>query len=179
MLCDQSTELVSLLLHDVLQFQHHGAREELVQGPATEPVQFVGTGGEGGVFHAKGIVVSRVLCVLRPDIVYRLVVLGVAQGDFVGGDAHDRAVYLVEGLDLLVKAAAIFEAIVGLVEEGERSELGAWDMREGVEEETVDDDVGDEGGDDRHGVDQCPGDARRPLPLVALEPPKPQPHHDD
>lgn len=132
-------------------------------------MQLVGTGGKGGIFHAKGIVVPWVLCVLRSDIVYRLVVLGVAQGDFVGGDAHDRAVFLVQEPDLLVEATAVFEAVVGLVEEGESCKLGAWDVRERVEAEAVDDDAGDVGGDEHCSVDHCLEEAR-----VALEP-----QHDD
>ena len=111
-------------------------------------MQLVGTGGEGGIFHAKGIVVSWVLFVFRPDIVYRLVVFGVAQGDFVGGDAHDRAVLLVQESDLLVEATAIFEAVVGLVEESESGELRAWNLRKRVKGETIDDDVSDVGGEE-------------------------------
>lgn len=70
--------------------------------------------------------------------------------------------------DLLVEATTIFEAIVSLVEEGESCELGAWDLREGVEEEAVDDDVSDEGSDEPCGVDPC---------LRAES--KLQPHHGD
>ena len=127
-------------------------------------MQLVGTGGERGIFHAKGIIVSRVLCVLRPDIVYRLVVLRIAQGYLIRGDAHDRAVLLMQEADLPVEATAIFEAVVGLIEESESCELGAWDLREGVEEETVGDGVGDEGGDEHRSVDHRCGEAR-----VALE----------
>jgi len=127
-------------------------------------VQLVGAGGEGGIFHAEAVVESWVLCVSRPDMVYRLVVLGVAQRDFVGGDAHDGTVFLVQEADLLVEATAISEAVVSLVEEGESCELGTWDLREGVEEEAVDDDVSDEGGDEPRSVDPCLGAAR-----VALE----------
>jgi hypothetical protein len=121
-------------------------------------VHIIGTGREGGILETEGVVISGVLGVLGAHMVYRIDVFWITQMDFVGCDSNDGAcishinisivlpdsrsavslaIFLMQFANLCIESASIHEAEIGLVEEGQGRELGAWDTGKRVKEEPI------------------------------------------
>lgn len=70
--------------------------------------------------------------------VHLLVELGVIDMDLIGSDAHNRAIFFVEFLKLEQKLALVREEVViRLVVICDSSKLRPWDVRDAVEEESM------------------------------------------
>lgn len=95
---------------------------------------------DGQVLRVRVGVVGWVFFVLRHAVAVAVDVLpclrvGVHQ--LVGGDPHDRAIFLVEGVD--VEGQIAFERVVLGPENGGSGIPRAWVLAERVEEEVVED----------------------------------------
>jgi hypothetical protein len=125
-------------------------------------MDIVRAGREGGILQTECIVKPGVFGVLGAYMVYGLVVCRVAQVDFIRSDSDNRAFFavysisigvslcmpryllaicLVQLADLGIKAAAIHETEISLVEKCDSCKFGARNVSKRVEVEPIEQSV--------------------------------------
>ena len=85
------TQLLRFALDYILKFEDHLAREELVERAASQFVDIVRAGCEGGIIQTERIVVSGVLGVLGAYMVDRFVICRVTEVNFIRRNSNDGA----------------------------------------------------------------------------------------
>lgn len=83
-------QFLRLILNHILKLEYGFPREEWVQHPALVLVYIVWTGTERTMRYIQGVIEACVLCVLGGHGKDLIVVLGVAEVDFVGCDSYNR-----------------------------------------------------------------------------------------
>ncbi len=86
-----TNQLIHLVLDNLFEVEHPLAREQGIQRCAANRMDLVGRGSEGGVRKAEVVVKFGAFRVLRSYVIDFVIVLWIAEMDFVGRDSDDWA----------------------------------------------------------------------------------------